>query len=326
MDRIIRAIAADNFIKMSVIDAKDTVQRAVDIHHPSVTASAALGRALCAASLLGNMLKEDDGSVTLRINGGGPAGTIIAVSDSVGNVRGFMNNPQADLPSREDGKLDVGGLVGTDGLLTVSRDLGLKEPYVGSTELVSGEIAEDLTSFLVNSDQVPSACGLGVLVDPDGSIRAAGGFLVQLMPFAPEETISKLEDNIFFMDQLTTILDEDGAEELFRQVLKDLNAEILGEEAIEYRCSCSRESVSNALRSIGKEELENMIREEHNGTPYLVLKYHQDFTESGEAVYTAEAVTIKNAYLYMFSLFTMEESDEYYTAFEAWLDSVSYAE
>lgn len=261
MDRIIRAIAADNFIKMSVIDAKDTVQRAVDIHHPSVTASAALGRALCAASLLGNMLKEDDGSVTLRINGGGPAGTIIAVSDSEGNVRGFMNNPQADLPSREDGKLDVGGLVGTDGLLTVSRDLGLKEPYVGSTELVSGEIAEDLTSFLVNSDQVPSACGLGVLVDPDGSIRAAGGFLVQLMPFAPEETISKLEDNIFFMDQLTTILDEDGAEELFKQVLKDLNAEILGEEAIEYRCSCSRESVSNALRSIGKEELENMIRE-----------------------------------------------------------------
>ena len=245
MDRIIRAIAADNFIKMSVIDAKDTVQRAVDIHHPSVTASAALGRALCAASLLG----------------GGPAGTIIAVSDSEGNVRGFMNNPQADLPSREDGKLDVGGLVGTDGFLTVSRDLGLKEPYVGSTELVSGEIAEDLTSFLVNSDQVPSACGLGVLVDPDGSIRAAGGFLVQLMPFAPEETISKLEDNIFFMDQLTTILDEDGAEELFRQVLKDLNAEILGEEAIEYRCSCSRESVSNAMRSIGKEELENMIRE-----------------------------------------------------------------
>ena len=149
MDRIIRAIAADNYIKMSVIDAKDTVQRAVDIHHTSVTASAALGRALCAASLLGNMLKEDDGSVTLRINGGGPAGTIIAVSDSEGNVRGFMNNPQADLPSREDGKLDVGGIVGRDGLLTVSRDLGLKEPYVGSTELVSGEIAEDLTSFLV---------------------------------------------------------------------------------------------------------------------------------------------------------------------------------
>ena len=230
MDRIIRAIAADNFIKMSVIDAKDTVQRAVDIHHPSVTASAALGRALCAASLLGNMLKEDDGSVTLRINGGGPAGTIIAVSDSEGNVRGFMNNPQADLPSREDGKLDVGGLVGTDGLLTVSRDLGLKEPYVGSTELVSGEIAEDLTSFLVNSDQVPSACGLGVLVDPDGSIRAAGGFLVQLMPFAPEETISKLEDNIFFMVKAIDVKTGSNNKQYLDLLLSDKTGEITGKK------------------------------------------------------------------------------------------------
>ena len=261
MDRIIRAIAGNNYIKMSVIDAKDTVQRALDIHHCSPTAIAALGRTLCAASLLGDMLKEDDASVTVRINGGGTAGTIIAVSDSQGNVRGFMGNPAADLPTREDGKLDVGGIVGTEGLLTVSRDLGLKDPYVGSTELVSGEIAEDLTNYLVNSDQVPSACGLGVLVDTDGSIRAAGGFLVQLMPFAPDEIIEKLEDNIFFMDQLTTILDEDGAETLFDQILKELEYEVLSESPIEYRCNCSRENVARALKSVGSEELSDMIQE-----------------------------------------------------------------
>lgn len=261
MDRIIRAIAADQYIKMSVIDAKDLVQRAVDIHHCSVTSSAALGRTLCAASLLGDMLKEEDASVTVRINGGGPAGTLVAVSDSSGNVRGFMDNPSAELPARKDGKLDVGGIVGKDGLITVSRDLGLKEPYIGSTELISGEIAEDLTSFLVNSDQVASACGLGVLVNPDGTIRAAGGFLVQMMPFAPDEIITKLEDNIFFMDQLTTILDEDGAEELFEQILKDLDHEVLSESPVEYRCYCSRENVARALKSIGNEEITDMIRE-----------------------------------------------------------------
>lgn len=261
MDRIIRAIAGNNYIKMSVIDAKDTVQKALDIHHCSPTAIAALGRTLCAASLLGDMLKEEDGSVTVRINGGGIAGSIIAVSDSQGNVRGFMGNPAADLPTREDGKLDVGGIVGTDGLLTVSRDLGLKDPYVGSTELVSGEIAEDLTNYLVNSDQVPSACGLGVLVDTDGSVRAAGGFLVQLMPFAPDDIIEKLEDNIFFMDQLTTILDEDGADTLFDQILKELDYEVLSESPIEYRCNCSRENVARALKSVGADELNDMIQE-----------------------------------------------------------------
>lgn len=259
MDRIIRAIAGNNFIKMSVIDARDTVQRAMEIHRCTPTSIAALGRTLCAASLLGDMLKEDDASVTVRIDGGGPAGTIIAVSDSSGNPRGFMGNPRADLPTREDGKLDVGGLVGTDGLLTVSRDLGLKDPYVGSTELVSGEIAEDLTHFLVNSDQVPSACGLGVLVDVDGSVRAAGGFLVQLMPYAPDELAEKLEENIFLMDQLTTILDEDGAETLFDQVLKGMAVDILSEAPIEYRCSCSRESITKALQSIGNEELHSLI-------------------------------------------------------------------
>jgi len=261
MDKIIRALAGDGNIKMSVITAKDTVERARQIHSLSPTASAALGRTLCAASLMGEMMKEDDGSLTIRVNGGGPIGSVVAVSDSSGNVRGYVENPGLELPLRSDGKLDVGGAVGRDGMLTVSRDIGLREPYIGSTELVSGEIAEDLSSYLLSSEQIPSACGLGVLVDTDRSIKAAGGFIVQLLPFAPEELIEKLEDNIFFMDQLTTILDEDGIEEVFRQVLKGLDYQILSETEVEYRCYCSRERVEEAVSCIEKEELEDMAAE-----------------------------------------------------------------
>jgi len=261
MGKIIRAIGGNDYIKMSVIEAKDVVQRAVEIHNCSPTASAALGRSLCAASILGDMLKEEDGTVTVRINGGGPAGSVITVSDSSGNVRGYMDHPEADLPLRDDGKLNVGDLIGRDGLFTVSRDIGLKEPYVGSTELISGEIAEDLAAFLVNSDQVPSACGLGVLVDTDRSIRAAGGFIVELMPGAPDGLIEKLEDNIFMMDQLTTILDEDGPDELFNQVMKELDPQILSETPISYKCYCSRERIESALRSIGTDELNAMVKE-----------------------------------------------------------------
>ena len=159
-DRIIRATAGDGYIKMAVITAKDTVQRGCSVHGCSPTASAALGRLLCAASLMGNMMKEENATLTLRVNGGGISGSVVAVSDSAGNVRGYIENPAADLPTRQDGKLDVGGIVGRDGTLTVSRDIGLNEPYVGSTELVSGEIAEDLTAYLLESEQVPSACAL----------------------------------------------------------------------------------------------------------------------------------------------------------------------
>ena len=222
MDEIIRAVSKDGFVKISVVTARDAVQRANAIHHCSPTAIAALGRSLCAASMLGDLLKEENGTLTLRISGGGGLGSIIAVSDSEGNVRGMVSNPAFDLPTRPDGKLDVGGAVGKDGMLTVSRDIGLREPYVGSTELVSGEIAEDLSAYLVESEQIPAACGLGVLVDTDHSVKAAGGFLVQLMPGAPEELITKLEDNIFMMDQLTTILDEDGADAIIPQVMRGL--------------------------------------------------------------------------------------------------------
>lgn len=248
-------------IKMAVVTARDMVQRAREIHSCTPTASAALGRTLCAASMLGEMMKEENATLTIRINGGGGIGSVVAVSDSAGYVRGYVENPAIDLPLRPDGKLDVGGAVGRDGMLTVSRDIGLREPYIGSTELISGEIAEDLTSYLLESEQVPSACALGVLVDTDCSIKAAGGFIVQLMPGAPEELIGKLEDNIFMMDQLTTILDEDGAEAIFDQVLKGLEHHIVGEAPVGYRCYCSRERVEDALRCIEKNELIEMANE-----------------------------------------------------------------
>lgn len=261
MDRILRATAADGFIKMSAVSAKETVQRAKDIHNCTPTTAAALGRTLCAASMLGNLLKEDNGSLTIRINGGGPIGSVIAVSDSKGYVRGYVTNPAVDLPLRSDGKLDVGGAVGRDGMLTVSRDIGLTQPYVGSTELVSGEIAEDLTAYLLESEQVPSACGLGVLIDTDLSVKAAGGFIVQLMPGAPDEYIDVLEENIFMMDQLTTILDEDGVDAIIMQVMRDLAPEIVLRHPMSYRCACSRARVEQALRQCGADELRAMIAE-----------------------------------------------------------------
>ena len=276
MGRILRAVAGDDFIKISVIDAKDAVERARQIHGLSPTASAALGRTLCACSMLGDMMKEEDASVTVRINGGGPLGSIVAVSDRLGNVRGYVDSPACDLPLRADGKLDVGGAVGRDGFLTVSRDIGLREPYVGSTELVSGEIAEDFARYFVSSEQIPAACGLGVLVDTDRSIKAAGGFIVQLMPGAPDGLIEKLEDNIFFMDVLTTILAEDGPEEVVNQVLKGLEPRILDQRSMAYRCYCSRERVRAALASIGAGALAEMAAEEKSievGCQFCDAKY-----------------------------------------------------
>ena len=261
MDTIIRATAADGQIKMAVITARESVERARQIHRLSPTACAALGRTLCAASLLGQAMKEEDASLTIRINGGGPIGSVVAVSDHLGNMRGYVENPGVELPLRPDGKLNVGGAVGRDGMFTVSRDIGLREPYIGSVELVSGEIAEDLTSYLLASEQVPSACALGVLVDTDRSIRAAGGFIVQLMPGADEEIISRLEDNIFRMDQLTTVLDEDGTDALFAQVLKGFDWHLVGEYPVCYRCPCSRERVEQALTVIDRKDLDEIVAE-----------------------------------------------------------------
>ncbi len=261
MDQIVRAVSADGFVKISAVTARDAVERARQIHDLSPTACAALGRTLCGASMLGELMKEDDASLTIRVNGGGPAGSVIAVSDSDGNVRGYVTNPQADRPARADGKLDVGGLVGRDGMLTVSRDIGLKEPYVGSVELVTGEIGEDLAQYMVESEQIPSAVGVGVLIDTDRTVKAAGGFIVQLMPGAPESLIETLESNILFMDQLTTVLDEDGIDAVISQVMFTLDPREAERHPIEYRCSCSRERVAAALRSVGTDELRSMAAE-----------------------------------------------------------------
>ena len=261
MGKIIRAVAGDDFIKIAVIEGRDIVERARQIHGLSPTACAALGRTLCGTSLMGNMMKEDDAAVTVRINGGGPIGSVLAVADCEGNVRGYVDEPATELPLRSDGKLNVGGAVGVDGTLTVIKDIGLRDPYVGSVNLISGEIAEDFSAYFVESEQIPAACGLGVLVDTDLSIRAAGGFIVQLMPGAPEGLIEKLEDNIFFMDALTTILAEDGVEEIINQVLKDLEPRILEESTVEYRCYCSRERVADALRSIGGDALSEIAEQ-----------------------------------------------------------------
>ena len=255
MGKILRAVTNDGTAKISVITAPDMVERAREIHHLHPVGTAALGRTLCGASLLGEMLKEDNAALTLRIQGGGPIGTILAVSDNAGNVRGYVSHPEVNLPIRErDGKLDVSGAVGREGLLTVSRDIGLREPYSGSSALVSGEIAEDLAAFLTESDQLGSACALGVLVNPDGSVKAAGGFIMQLMPNAAEETVKALEDNIFLMDQLTTILDEDGAETVIAQVFKGLEWHKTAESDMAYKCYCSRERVLGALASLSADE------------------------------------------------------------------------
>ncbi len=290
MDRILRATAAEGMIKMAVIDGRDLVERAREIHGCTPTASAALGRTLCAASLLGNAMKEDEAALTIRVAGNGPIAGIVAVSDCQGNVRGYCGNPEVSLPLREDGKLNVGGAVGSEGTLTVSRDIGLVEPYVGSVNLVSGEIAEDVTSYLLSSDQVPSACGLGVLVGTDESILAAGGFIVQLMPGAEEELISRLEDNIFLMDQLTVILNEDGAEEVFRQVLKGIEYHLVGEpEAVEYRCSCNIDKVRDALICLDDQDLNALLEDGQD------IEVSCQFCDKIYSVSPAEIIALREA-------------------------------
>lgn len=260
MGMITRAVSEDGFIKIAAIEARDMVERAREIHGLSPVCTAALGRSLCAVSILGDMLKGEEATVTLRLNGGGPAGSVLAVSDCRGNARGYVQNPAVQLPLRPDGKLDVGGAIGKNGTLTVSRDLGLKEPYIGGTALVSGEVAEDLSAYFVESEQVPTACGLGVLVDTDCSVLCAGGFVVQLLPGAPEPLIDCLEQNIAAMGQVTGILREGGDEKtLIAGVLKGLGPRILESNPAEYRCYCSRERVSRAVAGAGAEALAEMI-------------------------------------------------------------------
>ena len=262
-DQLIRAISSDGRVKAVAVSTRDLTERARQIHKTLPVATAALGRALAAASMMGNALKEDGASVTLQIKGGGPLGTLLAVSDNQGNVRGTVDDPQVDLPLRPDGKLDVGAAVGQDGTLTVIRDLNMKEPYVGSVGLLGGEIAEDLAAYFVESEQIPTACGLGVLVDRDQSVLAAGGYLIQLLPGAGEDTITKVEGSLMAAGAVTGLLrDDPDPEAMLRRALSDFDLEILEKSPIEYRCYCSRDRMERALISLGAEELRAMIDEQ----------------------------------------------------------------
>ena len=262
-DSIIRVLAKDVPVKASAITARDMVERARQIHRTLPVATAALGRALMACYMMGNQLKEEKGSVTLQIKGAGPLGRITVVSDSSGNARGYVQNPQVDLPLKGPAKLDVGSAVGLPGALTVIKDLQMKEPYVGTVPLVSGEIAEDVTSYFAESEQIPTACALGVLVEVDQSVLCAGGYLIQLLPGADDGVISAIEQGIQTVGPVTEALRSGAdARALLEQVLGAFELEVLAQEPVEYRCYCSRDRVTRALISMGREELEALIREQ----------------------------------------------------------------
>lgn len=262
MDRRIRAITADAAIQISVVETTTMVERARNIHKTLPLATAALGRTLTITSIMGSQLKVDDGSVTVQVRGDGPLGTIVCVSDSEGYVRGYLQNPAVDLPLRADGKLNVGAGVGY-GQLMVIKDIGLKEPVSGMVNLVNGEIAEDVTRYFAESEQIPSACALGVLVDTDQSVKQAGGYLVQLMPGAQEADIDRLEQNIQKAGAMTHMLDSGMTlEQIAEAILDGFTVQFLDEAEIGYRCNCSEAKVTRALISLGQQELLDMAAEE----------------------------------------------------------------
>lgn len=259
MGKAWRCLTRDATVMAMVIDSTDIVAEAERIHQPSAVVTAAMGRLLTAASMMGIMLKGQEDSLTLKLNGGGPAGTVMAVSDSQGNVRGYAAEPVVEIPLKENGKLDVSGAVGTDGLLYVMRDTGGAEPYVGCTPIVSGEIAEDITSYYAVSEQTPTVCALGVLVNPDLTVRAAGGFLVQLLPFCPEEVISQVERNVAAMDSMTAMLDGGmTVEEICGRLLRGFEYDVVDTYTPEYRCTCSRQRVERAFSAMGPQELREL--------------------------------------------------------------------
>ena len=258
----------DGFVKCVAIRSTEMVRRAAEIHGTTPNATAALGRALTAGSMMGNMQKVENGSMTLQIRGGGPIGTITVVSDSEGNVRGVVTEPKVPLVEKFPGKLDVGAIVGVDGTITVIRDLQMKEPYVGSTELVSGEIGDDVTAYFVQSEQTPTACALGVLVDRDQSVKVAGGYIVQLLPGAPDEVIDVLEAGIQRAGAVTKMLDKGMTpEEILTEVCGDLGVLFFENEPVCYKCYCDRDRVTKALISLGKEELAEIAAD---GKPFTV--------------------------------------------------------
>ena len=266
-DYLVRGMTMDGFVKVVAIRSTELVRRGAQIHDTTPNATAAFGRALTAASMMGNMQKVENGSMTMQIRGGGPIGTITVVSDPEGNVRGCMTEPHVPLVEKHPGKLDVGATVGTDGTITVIRDLQMKEPYIGSTELVSGEIGDDVTAYFAQSEQTPTACALGVLVDRDLSVKVAGGYLVQLLPGAPDEVIDALEQGIRRSGAVTAMLDQGMTpEDILGQVCGELGVVFMETIEVGYKCYCSRARVESALISLGRKELSD-IRDEGKTFP-----------------------------------------------------------
>lgn len=261
-DYLVRGMSMDGFVKVTAIRSTEIVRRGAEINKTTPNATAAFGRALTAASMMGNMQKVDNGSMTLQIRGGGPIGTIVCVSDAVGNVRGYVTEPNVPLVEKYPGKLDVGAAVGTNGTLTVIRDLQMKEPYIGSTALVSGEIGDDVTAYFAQSEQTPTACALGVLVDRDLSVKVAGGYLIQLLPGAPESTISILEAGIQRAGAVTPMLEQGMTpEDILGAVCGELGVVFMETTPVSYKCYCSRDRVTAALISLGKKELTEIMEE-----------------------------------------------------------------
>ena len=261
-DYLVRGMTMDGFVKAVGIRSTELVSRGAKIHKTAPNATEAFGRALTAASMMGNMQKVENGSMTLQIRGDGPIGTIVCVSDAVGNVRGYVYEPNVPLVEKHPGKLDVGATVGVNGTLTVIRDLQMKEPYIGSVELVSGEIGDDVTAYFAQSEQTPTACALGVLIDRDTSVRVAGGYLLQLLPGAPDETIDALERGIQRAGAVTAMLDQGMTpEDILGAVCGDLGIVFLETTPVTYKCYCTRERVEAALVSLGKEELKQIAGE-----------------------------------------------------------------
>lgn len=268
MGKIVRYITKDGSAFIIAADSTDAVYKMERIHKPSAAVTAGMGRLMTAASLMGVMLKDKDDSVTLRFNGNGPAGCVIAVSDWQGNCRISVENPIVELPLNSKGKLDVSGALGSSGYLYVVKDIGLKEPFIGTTQIVSGEVAEDITNYFAVSEQTPSVCSLGVLINPDLKVNCAGGFLIQLLPGCPENIIDVLEKNISVLPPVTQMLSgKMTVDEMAAKAMGGLDLDKLDETEFTYKCNCSRQKAQAAMLAAGKKELEDMLKD---GKPAVV--------------------------------------------------------
>ena len=281
-DELIRAIGADGAVRAFVTYTKDMVQQARTLHHTAPVATAALGRLLTAGCMMGSTLKEEKDLITLQIRGDGPLQGIVVTADSKGRTKGYVFQPNVEIPNKCKGKLDVSGAIG-NGVLRIIKDIGMKEPYSGEIELVTGEIAEDLTYYFAQSEQTPSAVGLGVLVDRDTSVKQAGGFIVQLMPDTEEEIVAQLEKNISEIPYITDLYDMGKTpEDILAMLLKGLEPKITDRTDICFYCNCTRERVEKALISIGKQELEKIIEEDKQATlhcHFFAKEYHFEQNE-----------------------------------------------